>query len=114
MVMGMGVFRRWLRKTERKATGETVSLQQTDGSTATFPAQEFWLQLFCAQADAASGVVPSGPVAEAMEGAMPEARGRIERVVASGQGGDFLRGSGAEDELGLLEVADGVEDLSEA
>ncbi len=47
---------------------------------------------------------------DAFRNATPEARGRIERVAASGRAGDFLRGNG---EGGLLAVADPVEDLSE-
>jgi hypothetical protein len=55
-------------------------------------------------------VVPSGPVVDAFNNATPQARERIERIAASGQAGDFLRGNG---EGGLLEVADPVDDLSE-
>jgi len=64
-------------------------------------------------ADAASGVNPDGPVPDAVRNATPQERQRLERLAASGVWGDFLRGSGAEDELGLLEVADATEDLSE-
>ena len=53
------------------------------------------------------------PVVDAMQGATREARERIEKIAASGGAGDFLRGSGSEDEPGLLEVADDVPDLSE-
>ncbi len=88
-----------------------VTLEQRDGTTATFPATDFWLQLFVAAADAASGVVPEGPVAEAMEEATPASKERVERVIASGRAGDFLRGR--PDGPGLLEVAEEVEDLSE-
>ena len=66
--------------------------------------------LFIAASDAASGVVPEGPVADALRNATPEDRGRIEALAASGGAGDFLRGKG---EGGLLEVADDVPDLSE-
>ena len=107
----MGRRRWWLRKTERKAAGEVVSLQQSDGTTRTFPSEAFNLALFCAAADAASGVVPSGPVVDALENATPQARQRLERMAAAGVLGDFLRGNG--EGLGLLEVASPVEDLSE-
>ena len=43
---------------------------------------------------------------DALNNATPEDRERIERIAASGQAGDFLRGNGAG---GLLEVADPVE-----
>jgi hypothetical protein len=99
-----------VRRLEALAAGETVSLQQTDGTTKKFPTEAFWRALFVAAADAASGVVPEGPVVDAFRNATPEARGRIERVAASGRAGDFLRGNG---EGGLLAVADPVEDLSE-
>jgi hypothetical protein len=99
-----------VRRLERKAKGETVSIEQRDGTTATFPARMFWHRLLLDQLDAATGETPSSPVAEAIEGATEESRGRIERIVASGQAGDFLRGNG---EGGLLEVADPVDDLSE-
>ncbi len=107
---GMGLRGR-VRRLERKAKGDTVSLEQTDGTTATFPARMFWHRLFLDQLDAACGDAPSSPVAEAMEEATEEARGRIERIVASGQGGSFMRR--AMDCGGLLEVAGTVEDLSE-
>ena len=99
-----------VRRLERKAKGETVSIEQRDGTTATFSARMFWLRLFLDQIDAACGETPSSPVAEAMEGATEEARGRIERVAAGGGAGDFLRVDG---EGGLLAVADPVDDLSE-
>jgi len=103
-------FRGWVRRLEDRNAVDTVTVPQRDGTTAKFPAAEFWLGLFVAAADAASGVVPSGPVPDALRNATPEARGRIERVAASGRAGDFLRGKG---EGGLLAVADPVEDLSE-
>ena len=107
----MGRRRWWLRRTERKAAGEVVSLKQTDGTTKTFPTQEFNLALFVAAANAAAGVVPEGPVVDAINNATPQDRQRLERAAASGALGDFLRGDG--EGLGLLEVADVVPDLSE-
>jgi hypothetical protein len=109
----MGGRRRWLRRTLGKAKGEVVELPQRDGTNATFSARVFWHRLFLDQIDAACGVVPDSPVAEAMEGATSQARGRIERIAASGRAGDFMRGSGGDEEKRLLEVADPVEDLSE-
>jgi hypothetical protein len=88
-----------------------VSLKQTDGTTKTFPTQEFNLALFCAAANAAAGVVPEGPVPDAVRNATQQDRQRLERMAASGALGDFLRGDG--EGLGLLEVAEHVEDLSE-
>jgi hypothetical protein len=88
-----------------------VSLQQSDGTTRTFPSEAFNLALFCAAADAASGVPPTGPVVDAINNATPQDRRRLERMAASGVLGDFLRGNG--EGLGLLEVAEHVEDLSE-
>jgi hypothetical protein len=99
-----------VRRLEALTAGSTVSLQQRDGTTATFPTAAFWLGLFVAATDAACGVVPEGPVVDALNNATPEARGRIERIAASGGAGDFMRGNG---EGGLLEVADPVDDLSE-
>ncbi len=107
----MGRRRWWLRRTERKAAGEVVSLEQRDGTTKTFPTQAFNLALFVAAANAAAGVVPEGPVVDAINNATPQDRERLERAAASGELGDFLRGDG--EGLGLLEVADAVEDLSE-
>jgi hypothetical protein len=109
----VGRRRWWLRKTERKAAGEVVCLQQSDGTTKTFPTEAFNLALFVAAADAASGVVPSGPVVDALENATSQDRRRLERLAASGVLGDFLRGNGGDGEGGLLAVADPVEDLSE-
>ncbi len=103
-------FRGRVRRLEALAAGETVSLQQSDGTTRTFPTGAFKLGLFVAATDAACGVVPEGPVVDALNNATPEDRERIERIAASGQAGDFLRGKG---EGGLLAVADPVEDLSE-
>jgi hypothetical protein len=106
----MGGRRRWLRRTLGKAKGATVELPQRDGTTATFPARTFWYRLFLDGITAATGETPEGPVADAMAGATPKARGRIEKIAASGRAGDFMRGDG---ERGLLEVADPVDDLSE-
>ncbi len=100
-----------MRKAERKAAGEVVSLKQTDGTTRTFPTQAFNLALFVAAADAAAGVSPKGPVVDAIENATRQDRQRLERMAASGDLGDFLRGD--DDGLGLLEVAEDVEDMSE-
>jgi hypothetical protein len=108
----MSNFRGWVRRLENKSAGDTVTVAQVGGTVETFPAELFWLGLFVAQADAASGVVPTGPVPDAINGATPETRERIEALAASGQGGDFMRR--AVECGGLLEVADAVEDLSEA
>ncbi len=51
-----------LRRLERLTSGDTVTLEQTDGTTRTFPTEAFWLGLFVAAAEAASGVVPEGPM----------------------------------------------------
>ena len=108
----MSSFNGWLRRLEAKNAGDTVTVPQAGGTTATFPAEEFWLALFVATADAASGVVPEGPVPDAVRNATPETRERLEQLAASGMGGSFLRR--AVECGGLLEVADAVEDLSEA
>jgi hypothetical protein len=84
---------------------------QVDGSVEIFPAEPFWLGLFCAQANAAAGVVPTGPVAEAVNNATPETRARLERLAASGDAGSFMRR--AMDHGGLLAVAEDAGDLSE-
>lgn len=109
----MGHRRSRLRRTLARLAGVIVELPQRDGSTRSFPAKTFWHQLMLDQIDAACGVVPDSPVAQALEGATPEARAKIERVVESGQAGDFMRGGNGEDEPGLLEVAEPVENLSE-
>lgn len=109
----MAGLRSRLRRLSRKSAGNTVSLALVDGSTKTFPAETFWLGLFVAASHAACGVVPEGPVADAVRGATPEERARMEALAETGALGDFLRGSGKEDGLGLLEVADATEDLSE-
>jgi hypothetical protein len=83
-----------------------------DGSVATFPAEEFFLALFVAQANAAAGVVPEGPVPDAIRSATPETIERLERLAASGDGGTFMRRAVVECG-GLLQVADEVADLSE-
>ncbi len=102
----------WVRRLEGRAAGDSVSVPQVDGTTKTFPAEEFFLALFVAQANAAAGVVPTGPVAEAVNNATPETRARLERMAASGDGGSFMRRSVVECG-GLLEVADETPDLSE-
>jgi len=107
----MSISRGWVRRLENKSAGDTVTVPQVGGTVETFPAELFWLGLFVAQADAASGVVPTGPVAEAVNNATPETIERLERLAASGQGGDFMRR--AMDFGGLLAVADVVPDLSE-
>jgi hypothetical protein len=104
--------RGWVRRLENKNAGDTVNVPQVDGTTATFPAELFWLGLFVAQADAAAGVVPEGPVPDAVRNATPETIERIEALAASGDGGTFMRRAVVECG-GLLQVADVVEDLSE-
>ncbi len=106
---GMGLRGR-LRRLERLTAGDSVTVAQRDGTTKKFPTEAFWLGLFVAATDAACGIMPSGPVPDALRNATPEDRGRIEALAASGGAGDFLRGNG---EGGLLEVADPVDDLSE-
>ena len=107
----MSISRGWVRRLENKSAGDTVTVPQVGGTVETFPAELFWLGLFVAQADAASGVVPTGPVAEAVNNATPETRARLERLAASGDGGSFMRR--AMDFGGLLAVAEHVPDLSE-
>src|SRR4028119_791826 len=102
----MARLRSWLRRLSRKSAGNTVTLAQLDGSTKTFPAETFWLGLFVAASDAACGVVPEGPVADAVNNATPEERERLEALADSGALGAFMRGNGGEDERRLLEVAD--------
>jgi hypothetical protein len=109
----MAELRSWLRRLERLTSADMITLEQLDGTTKTFAAEAFWHQLFLDQLDAATGVTPDSPVAEAMEGATPKARASIERTVASGGAGVFLRGNGGDDEARLLEVANDVPDLSE-
>jgi hypothetical protein len=102
----------WVRRLEGRRAGDSVSVPQVDGTTKTFPAEEFFLGLFVAQADASAGVVPTGPVAEAVNNATPETRARLERMAASGDGGSFMRRSVVECG-GLLQVAEDPGDLSE-
>jgi len=107
----MSNFRGWVRRLENKSAGDTVAVPQVGGTVETFPAELFWLGLFVAQADAAAGVFPEGPVPDAIRNATPETRERITRLAASGQGGDFMRR--AVECGGLLEVAEDAGDLSE-
>ncbi len=102
----------WVRRLEGRASGDSVTLPQVDGSVKTFPAEEFFLALFVGQANAAAGVQPTGPVAEAVNNATPETRARLERMAASGDGGSFMRRSVVECG-GLLQVAEDPGDLSE-
>jgi hypothetical protein len=102
----------WVRRLENKSAGDTVTVPQVGGTVETFPAELFWLGLFVAQADAASGVVPTGPVPDAIRNATPETIERIEALAASGDGGTFMRRAVVECG-GLLQVADVVPDLSE-
>jgi hypothetical protein len=108
----MSISRGWVRRLENKSAGDSVSLPQVDGSVEVFKAESFWLGLFVAQATAASGVVPEGPVPDAVRNATPETTERLERLAASGDGGGFMRRSVVECG-GLLQVADVVPDLSE-
>ncbi len=102
----------WVRRLEGRASGDSVTLEQVDGTTKTFPAEEFFLALFVGQANAAAGVVPEGPVPDAVRNATPQTIERIEALAASGDGGTFMRRSVVECG-GLLQVADVVPDLSE-
>ncbi len=108
----MPLSRGRLRRLTVKTAGEFVSLPQVDGSVKTFKAETFWLGLFVAQAEAAAGVVPEGPVPDAVTGATPETIERIEALAASGDGGTFMRRAVVECG-GLLEVAEDPGDLSE-
>ncbi len=97
---------------EKRNGSNTVTVPQLDGSVGIFPSEEFWLALFVGQANAAAGVVPEGPVPDAVRNATPATIERIEALAASGQGGTFMRRAVVECG-GLLQVADVVEDLSE-
>ncbi len=108
----MSAFDGWLRRLSGRAARDTVSVPQVDGSVEIFPAEEFWLALFVGQANAAAGVVPEGPVPDAVRNATPATIERIEALAASGDGGTFMRRSVVECG-GLLQVADVVPDLSE-
>jgi hypothetical protein len=101
-----------VRRLEGRAAGDSVSLPQVDGSVEVFKAEPFWLGLFCAQAEAAAGVFPEGPVPDAVRNATPETIERIEALAASGDGGTFMRRAVVECG-GLLEVAEDPGDLSE-
>jgi len=100
-----------VRRLENKSAGDSVSVPQLDGTTKTFPAESFYLGLFVAQAGAASGMFPTGPVPDAIENATPATRERLEALAASGAAGSFLRR--AVECGGLLEVVADVPDLSE-
>ena len=50
----MSGFNLWLRKMENKNAGDTVTIPQVDGSVKTFAAEEFFLGLFVATANAAA------------------------------------------------------------
>jgi hypothetical protein len=107
----MSGFNGWLRKMEKKNGSNTVTIPQVDGSVEIFPSESFWLELFCAQATASSGVQPGGPVVDAIMNATAATRERIEALAASGQGGTFMQR--AVETGGLLEVAEDAGDLSE-
>ncbi len=108
----MSNFRGWVSRLEGRAAGDSVSVPQVDGTTLTFPAEAFYLALFCAQAEAAAGVFPEGPVPDAVRNATPQTIERIEALAASGDGGTFMRRAVVECG-GLLEVAEDAGDLSE-
>jgi len=108
----MSAFDGWVKRLEKRNGSNTVTVPQIDGSVKTFPAEAFYLALFCAQAEAAAGVFPEGPVPDAGRNATPETIERIEALAASGDGGTFMRRAVVECG-GLLRVADVVEDLSE-
>jgi hypothetical protein len=108
----MSAFDGWVKRLEKRNGSNTVTVPQIDGSVKTFPAEAFYLALFCAQAEAAAGVFPEGPVPDAVRNATPETIERIEALAASGDGGTFMRRAVVECG-GLLRVADVVEDLSE-
>ncbi len=107
----MSIFRGWLKRLEAKSAGNTVTVPQVGGTVETFPAELFWLGLFVAQAEAAAGVVPEGPVPDAINNATLETRERLNKLAASGMGGSFMRR--AVETGGLLEVAEDAGDLSE-
>jgi hypothetical protein len=108
----MPSFDGWVRKMEKRNGSNTVTVPQLDGSVGIFPSEEFWLALFCAQATAAAGVFPEGPVPDAVRNATPETIERIGALAASGDGGTFMRRAVVECG-GLLEVAEDAGDLSE-
>jgi hypothetical protein len=84
-----------------------VTLEQTDGTTRSFPAEVFWRDLFMGEVSAAVGKASeaSSAVREALAGATPEAEAKIEALIQA-EGGDFLRGEADAPDLD-------VEDLSE-
>jgi hypothetical protein len=108
----MSAFDGWVKRLEKRNGSDTVTVPQRDGSVKTFPAEAFYLALFCAQAEAAAGVFPEGPVPDAVRNATPQTIERIEALAASGDGGTFMRRAVVECG-GLLQVADVIPDLSE-
>ncbi len=70
----MPLSRGRLRRLTVKSAGDSVSLPQVGGTVETFPAAGFWLGLFVAQANAASGSFPEGDIADAVRNATPETR----------------------------------------
>jgi hypothetical protein len=104
--------RGWIRRLERRWEGDTVTVEQRDGTTRLFPAEVFWRDLFMAEAKAAVGEAPNSAVHEALAGATPEAETKIKALVEC-EGGDFLRGTGSNVDVGFGVVGPDFEDLSE-
>ena len=92
-----------VRRLERKVAVERVSITQTDGTLAVFPANTFWTTLFLDEADAAKGETPDSAVSRALEHATPEAAAKITEMIRA-DGGDFLTRATA-DGFGLVEEA---------
>ena len=89
-----------------------MTVEQTDGTTRSFPAEVFWRDLFMGEASAAVGEAPNSAVHEALAGVTPEAEAKIKALVES-EGGDFLRGTGSDVDVGFGVVGPDFEDLSE-
>ncbi len=76
-------LRRWVRKLEREARGETTEIRQRDGTVKTFY-EDDWIECFlheygrwgCARDGEDPG--PAHPIVEALRGAAP---GEVERLV---------------------------------
>ena len=86
-----------------------IRVRQKDGTTRTFLADDFWMQLFLSEARAAVGERTPTAVSLALEAATPEGLAEI-RALIRNDGGTFLQAAPV-DGLGI--VGERPTDLSE-
>ena len=107
----MGRRRGWIKRLERRGEGHMIRVAQRDGTTRTFLADAFWMQLFLDEIAAEGGETPDSEVQAAIRGATEASKAEIVALVEK-HGRMFLAGRVAHGDFAI--VNERPADLSES